>query len=242
PCLSSHGARAPARPSPSMHRSRAALLDRRAPRRARGAGVLILFGLTIFVGASLLFLVQPMFARMALPLLGGAPAVWNTAMVFYQATLLAGYAYAHVSIRWLGARRQAGLHLLILLLPLVTLPIALPAGWIPPGDSSPIPWLLALLAVAVALPFFAVSATSPVLQAWLADTDHAAARNPYVLYAASNAGSFLALLSYPLIIERLFPLGVQSRVWAWGYWGLVLLVAACALALLRARSVPARAP
>src|SRR5262249_27506113 len=125
---------------------------------------------------------------------------------------------------------------------LVTLPIALPAGWIPPGDSSPIPWLLALLAVAVGLPFFAVSATSPVLQAWLADTDHAAAPNPHLLYAAGHAGSFLALLPCPLIIERLFPLGVQSRVWAWGYWGLVLLVAACALALLRARSVPARAP
>ena len=90
--------------------------------------MLILFGVTIFVGASLLFLVQPMFARMALPLLGGAPGVWNTAMVFYQAVLLVGYAYAHASTRWLGPRRQAGLHLVILLLPLVVLPIALPAG------------------------------------------------------------------------------------------------------------------
>jgi hypothetical protein len=140
--------------------------------------VLILFGLTIFVGASLLFLVQPMFARMALPLLGGAPAVWNTAMVFYQAVLLVGYAYAHASMRWLGPRRQAGLHLLILLLPLLVLPIALPAGWTPPGETSPIPWLLALLAVAVGLPFFAVSATSPVLQAWFAATGHPGARDP----------------------------------------------------------------
>src|SRR5262245_12617024 len=182
-----------------------------------------------------------MFARMALPLLGGAPAVWNTAMVFYQATLLVGYAYAHVTVRWLGVRRQAGLHLLILLLPLVTLPIALPAGWIPPGDSSPIPWLLALLAVAVGLPFFAVSATSPVLQAWLAATDHPAARNPYVLYAASNVGSLLALLSYPLVMERVFALGMQSRLWAWGYGALVLLVGGCALALWRARTNPAGA-
>ena len=110
-------------------------------------------------------------------------------------------------MRWLGVRRQAGLHLLILLLPLVTLPIALPAGWIPAGDSSPIPWLLALFAVAVGLPFFAVSATSPVLQAWFAATDHPAARDPYVLYAASNVGSLLALLSYPLLVERFFPLG-----------------------------------
>jgi hypothetical protein len=196
--------------------------------------VLILFGATIFVGASLLFLVQPMFARMALPLLGGAPAVWNTAMVFYQATLLAGYAYAHVTVRWLGARRQAGLHLVLLLLPLLMLPIAVPAGWIPPGDASPIPWLLALLTVAVGLPFFAVSATSPVLQAWFAGTDHRAARNPYVLYAVSNVGSMLALLAYPLVVERVFPLGIQSRLWAWGYGALVLLAAGCAVALRRA--------
>src|SRR5262245_33489573 len=91
----------------------------------------LLFGLTIFVGAGLLFLVQPMFARMALPLLGGAPAVWNTAMVFYQAVLLAGYAYAHATTRWLGPRRQAGLHLLVLLVALVALPIAMPPGWVP---------------------------------------------------------------------------------------------------------------
>ena len=169
--------------------------------------MLILFGTTIFVGASLLFLVQPMFARMALPLLGGAPAVWNTAMVFYQAVLLAGYAYAHVTMRWLGAapagraapRHPAGAP--------PVLPIAVPAGWIPPGDANPIPWLLALLAVAVGLPFFAVSATSPVLQAWFAATGHPAARNPYVLYAASNVGSMLALLAYPVVLERLVDLG-----------------------------------
>ena len=122
-------------------------------------------------------------------------------MVFYQAVLLAGYAYAHVSMRWLGARR-AGLHLLLLLLPLVVLPIALPAGWTPPDSTSPVPWLLALLAVAVGLPFFAVSATSPVLQAWFAATGHRAARDPYVLYAASNLGSMLALLAYPVFVER----------------------------------------
>jgi hypothetical protein len=197
--------------------------------------VLILFGVTIFVGASLLFLVQPMFARMALPLLGGAPAVWNTAMVFYQAILLIGYTYAHVSTRWLGPRRQAGLHLLILLLPLLTLPIALPAGWIPPGDTSPIPWLLALLAVAVGLPFFAVSATSPVLQAWFAATGHRTARDPYVLYAASNLGSMLALLAYPVLVERLLRLDSQGRFWAWGYVSLVLLAAGCAVVLWRSR-------
>ncbi len=198
--------------------------------------MLILFGATIFVGASLLFLVQPMFARMALPLLGGAPAVWNTAMVFYQAVLLIGYGYAHVTTRWLGVHRQAGLHLLILLVPLLALPIALPAGWTPPGHTSPIPWLLGLLAAAVGLPFFAVSATSPVLQAWFAATGHPAARDPYVLYAASNVGSMLALLAYPLVVERLLPLPAQSRLWAWGYGALLLLAAGCALALWRSRA------
>jgi hypothetical protein len=195
--------------------------------------VLILFGVTIFVGASLLFLVQPMFARMALPLLGGAPAVWNTAMVFYQATLLAGYAYAHVTTRWLGPRRQAGLHLLVLLLPLLVLPIALPPGWTPPGDTSPIPWLLGLLAVAVGFPFFAVSATSPILQAWFAATGHRTSQDPYVLYAASNLGSMLALLAYPAFVERFLRLDAQSRLWAWGYGSLVVLAAGCALALWR---------
>ncbi len=198
--------------------------------------MLILFGATIFVGAGLLFLIQPMFARMALPLLGGAPAVWNTAMVFYQAVLLAGYAYAHVTTRWLGARRQAGLHLVVLLLPLLALPIALPGGWVPPGDTSPVPWLFALLAVAVGLPFFAVSATSPVLQTWFAATEHRAARDPYVLYAASNVGSLLALLAYPAIVERLLRLDEQSRLWAWGYGGFVLLSLACAVRLWRTRA------
>ena len=155
-------------------------------------------------------------------------------MVFYQAVLLAGYAYAHVSMRWLGARRQAGLHLLLLLLPLVVLPIALPAGWTPPDSTSPVPWLLALLAVAVGLPFFAVSATSPVLQAWFAATGHRAARDPYVLYAASNLGSMLALLAYPVFVERFLRLDAQSHLWAWGYGALLVLATACAVALWRA--------
>jgi hypothetical protein len=195
--------------------------------------VLILFGATIFVGASLLFLVQPMFARMTLPLLGGAPAVWNTAMVFYQAALLGGYAYAHLATRRLPARRQAVLHLGVLLLALLPLPIGLPAGWAPPGGTSPVPWLLALLAVAVGLPFFAVSATSPLLQAWFARTGHPAARDPYVLYAMSNLGSMLALLAYPAAVERTLRLEAQSRLWTAGYGLLVALVGACAVALWR---------
>jgi hypothetical protein len=114
------------------------------------------YTLTIFLSAALLFLVQPMFGRMVLPMLGGSPAVWNTTMVFYQGVLLLGYAYAHFSTRLLGVRRQAVVHLALMLVPLLLLPIAVPAGWVPPSSDNPAPWLLRLLMVAVGLPFFVV--------------------------------------------------------------------------------------
>jgi len=187
----------------------------------------------MFLSALLLFMVQPMFAKMALPLLGGSPAVWNTAMVFYQAMLLGGYIYAHVATRWLGARRQAAIHLLVLLLPLVALPIGIPSGWLPPTQTNPAPWLLALLLVAVGLPFFVVSASSPMLQTWFASTRHRAAADPYFLYAASNIGSILALLVYPTLIEPTLGLEIQSWIWAGGYLVLALMTALCAIALWR---------
>jgi len=196
-----------------------------------------LFATTIFISAALLFFVQPMFARMVLPSLGGSPAVWNTAMVFYQAALLAGYAYAHASIARLGVRRQAGAHLVVLLLPLAVLPIALPAGWIPPAGANPTPWLLAVMTVAIGLPFFAVSATSPLIQRWFTATGHARAADPYFLYVASNLGSMLALLGYPLWIESHLRLGDQSRVWAWGYGLLIVLIAACAVCVWKVKRV-----
>lgn len=196
--------------------------------------LLIVYGLTIFVSATLLFLVQPLFARMALPLLGGAPAVWNTAQVFYQAALLLGYGYAHLTTRWLGVRRQAVLHLALLTLPLLVLPIGIPAGWTPPRDGNPSLWLLAVLAVAVGLPFFVVSTSSPLLQKWFSGTGHRAAADPYFLYAASNVGSMLALLSYPLLVEPNLGLLDQSWLWALGYGLLLLLMAACAIGLWRA--------
>src|SRR5262249_47153823 len=133
----------------------------------KGVGPLALplaFAATLFLSATLLFLVQPMFAKMVLPLLGGTPAVWNTCMVFYQAALLLGYAYAHFTTAWLGVRRQAVVHVGILLLPLLALPITVAEGWVPPGDSNPIPWLLALLLVSVGLPFVVVSTSAPLLQ------------------------------------------------------------------------------
>src|SRR5207249_1273947 len=134
--------------------------------------LLAVYATTIFVTAALLFLVQPMFARMVLPLLGGSPAVWNTCLVFYQAALLAGYLYAHATTSWLGARRQAALHVGLVLVPLLSLPIAIPSDWTPPATDNPIPWLLALLGVTVGLPFFVVSTSSPLLQRWFAGTGH----------------------------------------------------------------------
>jgi hypothetical protein len=196
--------------------------------------LLALYTVTMFLSALLLFLVQPMFAKMALPLLGGSPAVWNTAMVFYQAMLLGGYVYAHVATRWLGARRQAAIHLLVLLLPLLALPIGIPNGWLPPTQSNPAPWLLALLFVAVGLPFFVVSASSPMLQTWFASTKHRAAADPYFLYAASNIGSMLALLLYPTLLEPTLGLALQSWIWAGGYLALALMTTLCAVALWRA--------
>jgi hypothetical protein len=199
----------------------------------------LIYGLTAFASATLLFLVQPMFARMLLPMLGGAPAVWNTALVFYQAVLLAGYLYAHLTTRWLGGRQQWLLHAALVLLPLVVLPIAVPGGWQPPTTTNPIPWLLALLTVAVGLPFFVISTSSPLLQAWYARTGHRMANDPYILYAASNVGSMCALLGYPTLIEPRLALVEQSRLWSVGYVVLVVLILACAALVARSPAVAA---
>jgi hypothetical protein len=199
----------------------------------RETGVVALFSATLFVSAGLTFLVQPMFAKFVLPLFGSTPAVWNTSMLFFQTALLAGYLYAHESTRRLGVRRQAALHLGVVLVPLLVLPIAVPDGWIPPADSNPVPWLLGLLAVAVGLPFFVVSTTAPLLQRWLAATDHPAAADPYFLYRASNFGSVLGLLGYPLVVEPSMRLAEQGRLWSGGYGLLVLLVLACAAVVWR---------
>jgi spermidine synthase len=208
--------------------------------RYRNLGLVAVFTLTMFVSAALLFLVQPMFARMVLPLLGGTPQVWNTAVVFYQLVLLVGYLYAHVATARLGVRRQAVLHALLLLLPLLVLPIGIPLGWTPPTEANPIPWLLALLMVAVGLPFFVVSATSPLLQLWFAGTEHPAAKDPYFLYAASNLGSMLGLLSYPFLLEPTLRLDEQSSLWALGYGLLIVSMLGCAAIVWRSRALTPR--
>ncbi|MDH3607201.1 MAG: fused MFS/spermidine synthase [Acidimicrobiia bacterium] len=187
-----------------------------------------LFTVSSFLGAGLLFAVQPMVAKMLLPLLGGSAAVWNTAMVFFQLTLLAGYAYAHFAVTRLGPRLHRWVQVALIGLPLVLLPIAVPSGWLAPTSSTPIGWVLLVLLIMVGAPFFALSTLSPTLQRWLADTDHPAAANPYFLYAAGNAGSLLALLAYPLILEPTLGVETQTGMWMAGYGLLALLVAGTA--------------
>jgi SAM-dependent methyltransferase len=193
----------------------------------------VLFAVTLFVSAALLFSVQPMVGKMILPSLGGPPAVWNTCMLFFQAALLGGYAYAHASTRALGPRRQPVLHLLLMLVPLLVLPIALGEATPPSGQGDPVFWLLGRLVVVVGVPFFVVAAGAPLLQRWFAATSHRAAGDPYFLYATSNAGSLLALLSYPLLIEPNLTLRAQSRLWSVGYVVLIGLTVACAAAVWR---------
>src|SRR5262249_21768702 len=142
----------------------------------RRSRVLVLFAVTIFLSAALLFVVEPMFARMALPLLGGSPAVWNTALVFYQAVLLLGYLYAHAASR-LEPRRQAELHALDPIVPCFVLAISLAGHAVPPGGANPVPWFLGLLAVAVGLPFFVVATGGSLLQRWFARSGHPTAHD-----------------------------------------------------------------
>jgi hypothetical protein len=203
-----------------------------AAARAGGAALLATFTASIFLSAFLLFLVQPMFSRMALPLLGGTPAVWNTCMLFFQAALLGGYLYAHAGARWLTVRRQALLHLAMLGAAALALPVAM-RGAAPVGGQAPIPWLLLTMAATVGAPFFVLSGTGPMLQRWFAHSGHAEAQNPYFLYAASNLGSMIALLGYPVAVEPALRLGEQSAAWSTGYALLAVAVAGCAAAVWR---------
>jgi hypothetical protein len=202
------------------------------------------FALSLFTSAALLFLIQPMIGKVVLAKFGGIPAIWLTCMLFFQAALLAGYAYVHSGGRWLGTRKQALAHVAILLLPLAIVPLGwlvwpfaaapltIPADWAPPGDSHPIPWLLLLLLAIIGAPFFALATTAPLLQKWFAATDRPSARDPYYLYAASNLGSLAALLGYPVLCEPLLGLSAQGWLWLVGYLAAVGLILTC-LALAR---------
>jgi hypothetical protein len=188
---------------------------------------LIVFTISMFVSAALLFLVEPMLAKMALPLLGGSSAVWNTCLVFFQIVLLAGYLYAHAATKWLGRKTQIVVHICLALLFLTLLPLHIPYGWEPPAEGSPVLWILRMLSVAVGLPFFLLSASTPMLQQWFSQSSDKSANDPYFLYAASNAGSLIGLLSYPLLLEPTFPLSMQSHLWSYGYVLFVSLTVLC---------------
>src|SRR6478672_3974761 len=158
----------------------------------------LVFAITLFVSAALLFSVQPMVAKMLLPSLGGTPAVWNTCMLFFQAALLAGYAYAFI-VSKRPFLQQVALQILLLAIAFISLPISLSQSWINsvPATSNPSVWLLKCLAATVGLPFFILSSNGPLLQKWFSGTGLRGAADPYFLYATSNAGSFVALLAYP---------------------------------------------
>ncbi|HRK18706.1 MAG TPA: fused MFS/spermidine synthase [Hyphomicrobiaceae bacterium] len=185
--------------------------------------VVLAFTVTTFLSALLLFSIQPMFAKMVLPVLGGSPSVWAVAMFFFQAALLAGYAYAHFLIARLPIRQTGFVHLGLILIAFVALPIALPTSWGEPPAGEPYLWQIGLFSVAVGLPFLAVSANAPLLQAWFASTGHRDSSNPYFLYAASNLGSLIALLGYPFLLEPLFGVSALSRYWTGGF----VLLAVC---------------
>ncbi len=206
--------------------------------------MLPLFAATIFLAAALLFVVEPMAAKLILPLLGGSPAVWNTCMVFFQAALLAGYLGAHLLGQF--RLRLASIYVALLcsplLLSLVThrFIIASPRELAEPVPAFPITWVLLALAFTVGAPFLLLSAAAPLLQRWFAATSHRSAKDPYFLYAASNAGSMVGLLGYPLFIEPWLTLSAQRRAWSFGYGILTVLIALCCAAARRSAANPER--
>ena len=205
----------------------------------RHFSLVFLFAGTLFMSATLMFVLQPMFGKLLLPLLGGSPAVWNTCMVFYQTLLFLGYLYAHYLSTKFNQRRQIQIHAAVIILSLIALPIALPANTIPPSDGNPTLWLMWTLLLAIGLPFFVISTTSPLLQKWFSKVGHHTSDDPYYLYGASNAGSMIALLSYPFLLEPNVGLLSQQTLWSVGFGLLVLLVLACAFMLWRTQQTVA---
>jgi hypothetical protein len=173
---------------------------------------------------------------MVLPRLGGAASVWSVAMVFFQTTLLAGYAYAHLLTRMAPGRPSFVIHLVVMAAACLFLPLSIATGWGQPPEVGEAFWLLGLFAVSIGLPFFALSANGPLLQAWFVRTGHPDAKDPYFLYAASNVGSFLALIAYPIIVEPYIRLTQQVWLWTAGYFLLIVVVAGCGLLMLRSRN------
>lgn len=201
----------------------------------RNLPLILLFAATLFTSASLMFVLQPLFGKILLPLLGGSPAVWNTCMVFYQSILFLGYLYAHMLSTRYSHSRQIQIHSAVIVISFLALPLALPENAIPPTDSNPTFWLLRTLFLAIGLPFFVVSTTAPLIQKWFANVGHHTSHDPYYLYAASNTGSLIALLSYPFLLEPNIGLAHQKGYWGDSYLVLCLLIAGCAFALWKNR-------
>lgn len=200
-----------------------------------GTSVDIAIALTIFLSAFLLFQVQLVIGKRILPWFGSTPGVWTTCMLFFQVLLLAGYAYSHLLVSWLRPRKQSVVHLALLALALLTLPITPPESLKPTAAESPNLDILLVLAVSVGAPYFTLATTGPLLQAWWARLR--TGRSPYRLYALSNVGSLLALLSYPFVIERVLPLQQQTALWSVAYGVFALLCGWCAYRLMRASPV-----
>ncbi len=201
----------------------------------RNFSIIFLFAATLFTSATLMFVLQPLFGKILLPLLGGSPAVWNTCMVFYQSILFLGYLYAHFLSTRYSQHRQILIHTALILISFLALPLALPENTVPPTDSNPTFWLLWTLFLAIGLPFFVVSTTAPLIQKWFAQVGHHTSHDPYYLYAASNTGSLIALLSYPFLLEPNIGLANQKSDWSIGYLLLCLLIAGCAFVLWKSQ-------
>ena len=200
----------------------------------------LLFSVTLFTSASLLFWIQPLIAKTLLPLWGGTPAVWNTCLLFFQSMLLMGYAYALASSRWLTLRAQAAVHVVLILLIAIYLfrsPVQAPllTGL---ERQNPTVGVLQTLLLSIGLPFFIISASSPLFQSWFSRFQHHRAVDPYFLFAASNAGSLIALVAFPLVLEPSFGLNEQYKLWRVGFAVLVILTCAIALALRPLATVP----
>ena len=199
--------------------------------------LILLFAGTLFVSASLMFVLQPLFGKILLPLLGGSPAVWNTCMVFYQTILFLGYLYAHFVSTRFNYHRQIQIHALIIVISFLALPLGLPENTVPPTDNNPTLWLFWTLFLSIGLPFFVVSTTAPLIQKWFANIGHKTSDDPYFLYAASNTGSLIALLSYPFFLEPNIGLTNQKFDWSIGYVLLCLLIVSCAIILWRSKDI-----
>jgi hypothetical protein len=207
----------------------------------RSASVVMLFALTMFLSAALLLDIQPMYAKMLLPLVGGAPAVWNTVVVFFQLGLVVGYLLAHLERSLVPLKAQTVSHVVVAALALAVLPFRLVAATTE-AAAHPVPFVLLSLFAGAGLPFLVVSATTPLLQSWFARLGHTHSHDPYFFYSASNAGSLLGLAVYPLALEPFFGVALQSRMWAAAYFTFVVGLAICGFVAWRFGSGPDRDP